>query len=55
MLPPFHFSDYPTKIYTLSYLLYPLVGAVITVTVGVIVSLLSGGTTIIHGGIIFIM
>ncbi|CAL8115706.1 unnamed protein product [Orchesella dallaii] len=35
--------DFPEKLYTLSYILYPFIGAVITTSVGVIVSILTGG------------
>ncbi|XP_021962512.2 sodium-coupled monocarboxylate transporter 1 [Folsomia candida] len=35
--------EWPTKIYTISYILYPIVGAIITAVVGMIVSILTGG------------
>jgi hypothetical protein len=41
----FNFRDWPYKIFTLSYLLYPLLGALMTVTVGFLVSALTGGKT----------
>lgn len=34
--------EWPNKIYTISYVLYPLIGTLVTVIVGAIVSLLTG-------------
>ncbi|XP_035714440.1 sodium-coupled monocarboxylate transporter 1 [Folsomia candida] len=42
LLPPPEW-EWPTKIYTISYILYPIVGAILTAVVGMIVSILTGG------------
>lgn len=37
------FREWPTKIYTLSYIMYPFVGGMITFIVGSLVSVITGG------------
>ena len=40
------YSEWPQKLFTVSYILYPFMGGLITTTVGVIVGILTGGTII---------
>jgi len=41
-------SEWPEKFYTISYILYPVVGCFITISTAVIISLLTGGRQSAH-------